>query len=246
MNYVPMVDILEQIAVETGEALLSQSVKVMEHKSRNDLLTENDLWSENRIIGRLRQTWPNINIISEENNPDSPLEGMTVVVDPIDGTCNYAAGIDMYGIQMALFDQQTCVGAVIYFPANGDTYRAVKGGGAWKNGSRLLVNRDIPDSDGILLISDYYDNIHIPMDTQFDLVKSLQGKFLKTRHFGAACVDFVMLAESKAQAYITYYHKIWDIAPGLLIATEAGCRYSMVDGSSFEYGKPGLVVRSNM
>lgn len=244
MNYCAMVDIMEQVARETGEALRSQSVRVMEHKSKNDLLTENDLWTEDRIIRQLRDRCPDINIISEENNPDSPLNGMTVVVDPIDGTCNYAAGIDLYGIQLALFDQQTCVGAIIYFPTSGDTYRAIKGEGAYKNGNRLQVNRDIPNSDGILLISDYYDNIHIPMDKQFDLVKSLQGKFLKTRHFGAACVDFVMLAESKAQMYITYYHKIWDIAPGLLIATEAGCEYSMVDGCRFEYGKPGLVVRS--
>ncbi len=244
MNNLKILGIMASVAHEAGQELLCQTVRVVEHKTRNDLLTQNDLDTENLIIRRLRELCPDVNIISEEYNPDAELEGTTIVIDPIDGTCNYAAGIDLYGVQMALFEGETCVASVMYFPTSGDMYTAQKGQGAYKNGQRIMVNRDIAPKDGILIISDYYDNIDIPMDDQFKVVKSLQGKFLKTRHFGAACVDFAMMANSNAQMYITYYHKIWDIAPGLLIATEAGCSYSMVDGSPFEYGKPGLVVRS--
>lgn len=242
MKYLKELGVMAAAATEAGQELLSQNVEVIEHKSKNDLLTKNDIETENRIIAKIRSEFPDINIVSEENNPNAKLEGLTVVIDPIDGTCNYAAGLDLYGVQMALFDGDTCVAALMYFPASGDMYTAIKGEGAFKNGQRIRVNRSIAPESGILLISDYYSNIEIPMDAQFNLVKSLQDKFLKTRHFGAACVDFAMMANSNAQMYITYYHKIWDIAPGLLIATEAGCSYSMVDGSDFEYGKPGLIV----
>lgn len=242
MKYLKELGAMAAAATEAGQELLCQSVQVIEHKSKNDLLTKNDIDTENRIIASIKSKFPNINIVSEENNPNARLEGLTVVIDPIDGTCNYAAGIELYGVQMALFDEGECVAAVIYFPATGDMYTAIKGQGAYKNGQRIMVNKNIAPKDGILIISDYYDNISIPMDEQFKLVKSLQSKFLKTRHFGAACVDFAMLVNSCAQMYITYYHKIWDIAPGLLIATEAGCTYGMVDNSDFEYGKPGLVV----
>ena len=84
-----------------------------------------------------------------------------------------------------------------------------------------------------------------PFDKQFELVKHLQNHFLKTRHFGAACVDFSMLVKGHGLAYITYYHKIWDIAPGLLIATEAGCVVGALDRDTYEYGRPGLVVANN-
>ena len=76
-------------------------------------------------------------------------------------------------------------------------------------------------------------------------MKVKQKHFLKTRHFGAACVDFTMLAEGHALAYISYYHKLWDIAPGLLLAKEAGFVYSAVDADEYRYHRPGIVVAAN-
>lgn len=245
MTYKEILMVMETVAREAGQGLLTQKAEVVGNKTKNDLLTQNDIDTEDRIISGIRSFFPEVNILSEENNPETDLEGLTVVIDPIDGTCNFAAGIDLYGVQMALFDEQDCVASLIYLPVSDEMYTAIKGEGAYKNGHRIFVSRDVPPEQGILIISDYYPDISVSMDAQFDLVKKLQGKFMKTRHFGAACVDFTMLVNSCAQTYITYYHKIWDIAPGLLIATEAGCVYGMVDGSEFEYGKPGLVVNAN-
>ena len=218
---------------------------VNSHKTKNDLLTENDLATENYIISELKRYYPEVNIISEEYNPDNELEGVTVIIDPIDGTCNYAVGMDLFGIQLAVFEDGECQASLLYFPVSGDIFTAEKGKGAYLNGKPLRVDADASPKDGMLFISDYYDSIDIPMDKQFGLVKALQKYFLKTRHFGAACVDFSMIAKGHGVAYITYYHKIWDIAPGLLIATEAGCVYGSVDGGDYRYGAPGLVVATN-
>lgn len=237
---------IAEVTRAAGEKLLSQTVTVASHKTKNDLLTENDLAIENFIIDELKKTYPDINIVSEEYNPDNALDdGLTVVIDPIDGTCNFAVGLSMFGIQLAVFTENVCRGAILYFPVSGDTFTAEEGKGAYLNGKRLWVNKEAKPSDGMLLISDYYDSIDIPFDKQFALVKDLQKHFLKTRHLGAACVDFSVLAKGHALAYVTYYHKLWDIAPGLLIAREAGCVCGAVDRDAYEYGRPGLVVANN-
>lgn len=236
---------LDDVTVAAGKRLLSQTVTVNSHKTRNDLLTQNDLWIEDFILKELRKDYPQIHIVSEEYNPQNIPDGLTVVIDPIDGTCNFAAGLPLFGIQTAVFDGNVCQGALLYFPTSGDRLTAQKGKGAYWNGRRLRVNEATPSSDGLLLISDYYEEMDIPFEKQFALVKKLQARFLKTRHFGAACVDFSMLAKGHALAYITYYHKLWDIAPGLLAACEAGCVFASLDREAYEYGRPGLVVANN-
>ena len=184
-------------------------------------------------------------VVSEEYHPDATPQGLSVVIDPIDGTCNFAAGIPMFGVQMAVMEDALCQGAVLYLPCTKQLFRARLGKGATCNGSPLRVNTSAVPADGVLLISDYYGNIQIPMDRQFSLVQSLQSIFLKTRHLGAACIDFTTLAQGQALGYVTYYHKLWDIAPGLLLCKEAGCVCGAVDAPTYEYGKPGLVVANS-
>lgn len=236
---------VKEVAVEAGKLLLTQTAIVNSHKTKNDLLTENDLMIENFIIGKIREEYPDINIVSEEYNPDNLPKGETVIIDPIDGTCNFAAGLDLYGVQLAIMKDGACLYSVLYFPESDNLFTAEKGKGAFLNGKRLVVNDKTSSRDGMLIISDYYDNIDYDFDNQFELVKRLQKSFLKTRHFGAACVDFSFIAQGRALAYITYYHKIWDIAPGLLLAQEAGCVSARLGSEKYEYGKTGLVVANN-
>ena len=235
----------EELIKEAGKKLLKQTVAISKHKTANDLLTENDLLIETFLVESVLKNFPFVNIVSEESNADKPLSGISVVIDPIDGTCNYAVGTERFGIQMAIFEETECVAAYLYFPVQEILISAFKGQGAYLNGEKLTIDKEQASNDGMLLISDYYGNIDIPMDKQFDLVKSLQKTFLKTRHYGAACVDFAEIVRKRAVAYICYYHYIWDIAPGLFIAKECGCVYSFVNGEEYRYGVPGLVVANN-
>lgn len=234
-----------RIIKKTGNKLLKQAVIVISHKSRNDLLTQNDLFIEKTIISQIKKSFPDINIVSEETKNDIKLKDYTIVIDPIDGTCNFAAGIDMYGIQIALFYENECRFSAIYIPRSKKLFSAYLDGGAYLNGKKLccIPNKPI---DGILLTSDYCDDIEVPLEKQFDLIKELQSKFLKTRLMGAACIDFTMLAENKATAYITYYNKLWDIAPGLLLVKEAGFVCGMLEGDIYLPGKVGLVIASDL
>lgn len=236
---------LERIVREAGKKLLAQEVIVSRHKTKNDLLTENDILIENFIVEQIKKLDPSASVVSEENYASGSLTGRCYVVDPIDGTCNFAAGLTLYGIQIAYFEDEVCRAAVLYFPASDNILTATYGGGTFWNGVRVHVDTAAKAEDGVLIISDYYGDVSVPMHKQFSLVEALQPSFLKTRHFGAACIDFSLIVCGHALAYITYYSKIWDISPGLLAAKEAGCVYAATDGSPYRYGEAGLVVANN-
>ena len=240
-----LIECCKNLIVEAGERLLRQTAVVSAHKTKNDLLTENDLAIERFLMGELAARFPKVNLISEETAANGRLQGVSVVIDPIDGTCNYAVGSPLFGIQLAVFDGEECVASVLYFPVQKQLLFAQKGEGAYWNGERLRVNPNVDSGDGVLLISDYYAGQAISMQKQFALVQALQSVFLKTRHLGAACVDFSTLARGQALAYVCHYSHIWDIAPGLLAATESGCVYAPLCGGEYRYGQPALVVANS-
>lgn len=244
MNNDAIYKLLADTIVMVGKKLLKETVEIDSYKNANDLLTKNDLAAERFIIDKIKDSFPNINIISEETFPNSLLEGICVVIDPLDGTCNFSVGNGLFGVQVALFENGVCEFSAIYIPQSDKLFLAYHKKGAYLNGKRIYV-KDLTARGGILLISDYYDNVEISMDKQFQLVKNNQNKFLKTRHFGAACIDFTNLAEGKAAAYICYYSKLWDIAPGLLLVQEAGLVCGMLDGGEYSRDRVGLVVANN-
>lgn len=242
---VKLINELKNILKNAGDFLLKQDIQINSHKTLNDLLTENDLLVEEYIISNIKNKFPFVNIVSEETSSTNSLNGISVVIDPIDGTCNYANELDLFGIQVAVFEESILIGSVIYFPLKEEVVYAIKGKGVFINDKKIVLNKSKKAKDSILLISDYYSNIDIDLDKQFELVKKLQSKFLKTRHLGAACIDFLTLAKSQAVAYITYYHYIWDIAPGLLICEELGCVYKHISGKDYEFSTPGLVISNS-
>lgn len=236
---------LETIIKKTGNEIKSSKPHILKNKSIHDWQTYNDILVENSLIKAIKRTYKNVNIISEENYSENKLIDNTFVIDPIDGTCNFADNIDIFGIQLAYFYNKTCIASFIYLPCKNEMFFAYNSKGCFLNGKQIFIDKSQKTNDGFLIISDYYDNIEIPMKKQFDLVYNLQKYFLKTRHFGAACYDFSLLVKNSAVAYITYYHKIWDIAPGLLLIKEAGGVYENINENEFNYCNKGIIIANN-
>lgn len=236
---------LECILFEAGQILLEQDIMVNCHKTKNDLLTENDISIEKFVVSEITKFDPSASIVSEETYANGNLSGRCYIIDPIDGTCNFASGLSLYGIQVAYSEDGIIKASVLHYPATKDTITALNGDGTYLNGKRVSVDVSAEAQDGFLIISDYYDDVDTPMTKQFELIQALQSSFLKTRHFGAACIDFSMLVKRNAVAYICYYSKVWDIAPGLLAALEADCVCSALDGTPYKLGNSGLVVANN-
>lgn len=232
---------------EQGKAILEGvSGEAVCHKSANDLLTKADLALNDFFTRAIQTAFPEAKIIAEESENGTLGDELTFVVDPLDGTCNFSRGVKLHGIQIAVMENKECVASLVGLPRLDLVYYAEKGKGCYRNGERIRIDANISHEDGILSLSDFYhDEDDIEFDDQFKLVAALQGDFLKTRLFGAACYDFAALAEGQSQAYLCYYRHIWDIAPGLLLAKEAGAVYARLNGSEYHYGDESIVVANN-
>ena len=220
------------------------NVSEVKHKTDHDFLTDADLKMEELLIDEIKRRYPDANIISEETRASGDLNGNTFIIDPIDGTCNYVNSIPLYGIQIAYFQDDECTASAIYNAQNESIYWATLGGGAFCDGRRLEV-KDIRHAEGVLILSDFYDDSFTSVSEQLRIVEKMRGSFLKIRLFGAACYDFTSLADNLSQAYFCQYRNIWDIAPGLLIASESGCCYCSFDGKDYQYGDKCLLVANS-
>lgn len=237
---------VKAIVKKAGSFLLSESVEIEKHKNANDLLTKNDVETESYILELIKRKYPDVNIISEELNADSSLKGITVVIDPIDGTCNYAAGLDFFGIQVAIFSGNEVVASVIYLPRKKEMFSAFKDEGCYLNNKLIKIDANKSASDSVLILSDFYKDQVVNFNKQYDLVKELHDSFLKTRLFGAACIDFTYLVKNNASTYICNYSNIWDIAPGLFLVKEAGGVYASLVNDEYKFTEPALVVSNNI
>ena len=234
------------ILVKSAKHIFFEEHKSLEHKNANDILSEADLRLNEFFVDAIKQEYPKAKIIAEESKNEPLTDELTFVIDPLDGTCNYANKIPLCGIQVAVLKEKEPIISIIYLPYTDEFYYAKKGEGAYLNDKRITVDASIKHNDGILITSDFYlENKDVPYDKQYELVKSLKLDFLKTRLLGAACVDYTYLATSKAVGYICYYDNIWDVAPGLLIVQEAGLLVRRVNGKPYKFGASSLVVANN-
>lgn len=245
MEYQKHAKIIEKIFKQAFKKIMQNGVGEFEHKRVNDLVTDADINMDRFISSKLKKHFPTYNLLTEELANNTKLEGYTFVLDPIDGTCNYANGLNLSGIQLAVFKNKTCVFSIIYLPYVKETYTAYLNGGAFLNGKKLKINSQIKNTEGIIELSDFYTQHSIKIEKQLDLVKNLQNKFLKTRLFGAACIDFTNLVTNKTQAYVSYYYHLWDIAPGLLLVKEAGAYVGSLTKEAYEYGDRNIIIANN-
>ncbi|MCR5349327.1 MAG: inositol monophosphatase [Bacilli bacterium] len=246
MDHDRVLDFLVSLYGEAKPRFLSLSPKTIKHKRANDILTDADVSMNGFFVEAIKKEYPEASIIAEESQNDQLGEGYTFVVDPIDGTCNYALGLPLCGIQIALVYKKEPVVALLGLPHFDELYTAVKGQGAFCNGQRLSIRKETKSEDAILALSDLYsDNEEVELRHQYAAMEFLRPFFLKTRLFGAAVVDFAYLATNKAQAYLCQYHLLWDIAPGLLLALEAGAVASDCRGKPYRLGRHTLCLANN-
>lgn len=192
-------------------------------KGSHDLLTSLDTSLEKFIIKDLNKNFPSVKIVSEEFNSSAKATGTYFVIDPVDGTINFANGINcLWGIQIAFIEEDTTVASAIYSPIIGE-YMAAKGFGAYKNNKKFeTIKRSPLHSLTCLDI----DNFELYQATE----KKLKNKILKFREMGACCVNCIYMAEGCYGAYIQFEANAWDILPGFLLIEEAGALHETING----------------
>jgi len=236
-----------ELAREAGalqRAKLWQPIKI-EHKGTIDLVTEVDKASEELLVGGLQQTFPEHDFLAEENDYGSRGASHKWIIDPLDGTTNFAHGFPWFAVSMALeIEGEVCLG-IIYHPMMNELFCAVKGEGAELNGTRLQVSKRAPLQNSLLATGFPYDSA-TDRENNFAHFVNFQMSCRGIRRAGAAALDLAYVAAGRIDGFWESKLKPWDVAAGELLVREAGGRVTAFDGAAYSVYNHRIVASNGL
>ena len=220
-----------ELARKAGEELRQGfgHVKQIRRKGAVDLVTEYDLRSERLILEAIRQAFPQDAILSEEAGQVS-LGDICWMVDPLDGTTNFAHALPMFCVSIACTQGGVPALGVIYDPLREELYQALAGGGASLNGEALRVSEtgSLPDS---LLVTGFPYDIRTNLQNNLDHYSKLALLSRGVRRLGSAALDLAYVAAGRLDGFWELRLNPWDWAAGALLVREAGGRVTDFAGN---------------
>ena len=219
--------------------------KDVRSKTAFDLVTEVDVNIEKFLTEAILSAFPGDKIHAEELSSTQEILGRTWVIDPIDGTCNFAHGIPTYGIQCCLFDGGEPKMAVIYLPCQNELYTAMEGRGCFLNGENVTVDKSVTADTAVISVGDFTHKSDRLAALQYKAVGYLYPRVSKLRMYGAASVDYAWFVSGRLAATIFTTRNLWDIAPGILMSREAGAIVMGLDGKPYDFTKEGVMLCAN-
>ena len=193
----------------------------VEFKGDIDLVTEVDRLCEDLIVGTLREAFPDHDFLAEENSYPSTGAGCKWIIDPLDGTTNYAHGFPWFAVSIALEVNGDVQFGVVYQPMLDEMFTAVKGKRAFLNGRPLHVSRRAPLKSSLLATGFPYDRTR-DNENNFANFIDFQLAARAVRRAGAAALDLAYVAAGRLDGYWELKLKPWDVAAGKLLVEEAG------------------------
>jgi len=213
------------------------------HKGRTDLVTETDVLCEKTIYRILNDAYPEIGFLSEEGTSDRHDDEVMWVVDPLDGTTNFAHGYPHVAVSIALIHNGASDVAVVYNPFLKELFHAELGKGAFLNGNRIYVSNVASLNDALLSTGFPYrtcEEPRLPLELFCEIVPRTQG----IRRDGAASLDLCYVASGRVDGFWELALKPWDTAAGVLLIREAGGIVTDEQGNEYSSGMT-LLAGSN-
>lgn len=221
------------------------SFEVKSKSSRHDLVTAYDKEVEEAIIAFIRHTFPEHTFLGEEggffgNDPST----IQWIIDPLDGTVNFAHSIPMFAVSIAATLKGEVLAGVIYHPLLEELFVAEKGQGAFLNGKRLKVSSITLIEEAMIATGFPYNVKDNPLHC-IELFDHLALLGTPLRRMGSAALDLAYLAAGRFDAFWEVSLKPWDVAAGRLLITEAGGQITRFDGSPLSLEEEGPVAATN-
>jgi myo-inositol-1(or 4)-monophosphatase len=213
----------------------------VDKKGAIDLVTEADTESEKTIIGTIKNAFPDHAILAEESGLNKGRSDHKWIVDPLDGTTNFAHRLGLFAISIAFALRGDTVIAIVLSPVSEELFTAVKGNGAELNGRPIKVSNAQTVSESLLVTGFPYDLIDCfnPLMTRFSkCLKASQG----VRRLGSAAIDLCFLACGRFDGFWEQNLKPWDTAAGELIAREAGATITDFANKPFNIYKKEILA----
>ncbi|MGE5190654.1 MAG: inositol monophosphatase family protein [Gemmatimonadota bacterium] len=210
-------------------------------KGEINLVTEVDRESEAFIIARIRERFPDHGILSEESAELTAPSGYRWVVDPLDGTTNYAHNYPCFCVSIGLENGGELVAAAVFDPLLGESFTATAGGGAFLNGVPIRVS-SVGDLRRSLLATGFAYDVNTSADNNFKYFREFVFAGQAIRRDGSAALDLCYLACGRFDGFWELKLRPWDTAAGLLIVREAGGTATRLDGAAYDIGAPDILA----
>ncbi len=202
---------------------------VQTKSTATDMVTEFDRASEKLIVEGMRERRPLDAIVGEEGASIPGTSGITWYIDPIDGTTNFLYDLPAWAVSIGAEDSNGPLAGVVYIPSLGEMFSATRGGGAFLNGAPIHGNT-ISDVSQALVCTGFSYSAE-QRTIQAKRVSQFIHQIRDIRRAGAAAIDLCFVACGRIDAYFEENLHQWDIAAGILIAHEAGCRSGDFSGN---------------
>ena len=210
-----------------------------------NLVTEMDRRAEAEILERLRDAFPDDAILSEEAGAAGGRSGRRWIVDPLDGTTNYAHGLPLFGVSIALQAERRVVLGVVYDPSRDELFVGERGGGATLNDARIRVSATASLDESLLVTGFPYD-IRQTRDTNLPEYAAFSVRARAVRRLGSAVLDLSYVACGRFDAFWELQLGAWDVAAGSLLVEEAGGLITAIDGRPLDIDTPTLVASNGL
>ena len=237
----------EAIARQAGAVLMEGygNVRHIRHKGAIDLVTEFDQRSEEVILSAIQQQFPEHAILAEESGHNKTVSEYQWVIDPLDGTTNFANGIPIFSVTISLSKNNSPILGVTYDPLRDEMFSAESGCGATLNHDPIHVSSRAVLEHAVISTGFPYDLRTNPRNN-LDQFVQFQLRTRAVRHLASAALDCAWTAMGRLDGYWEFGVQPWDVGAGLLIVGEAGGRVTTVHGDEYLLSNDSILVSNGL
>lgn len=224
-------EVAVQAVREAGDIIMAHfhgEKRISYKEGRSNIVTDVDVLAEGRITQILQQEYPHFSIMTEESDDIAGDLPYTWIIDPIDGTRNYAYGIPHFCVALALARGEELLLGISYDPVRGELFRAEKGQGAFLNDSPIAVSTRTSLGESLVGFDMGYD-AEIGQEI-LGVASALWPGVVSVRVMGSAALGLAYVASGRLDLYFHLTLYPWDLAGGILLVSEAGGVVTELDG----------------
>ena len=228
-----LLELASRLAVEAGRMVAEGRrdvgvASVSTKSTATDMVTEFDRASEELIVAGILAARPDDGIVGEEGTDRVGTTGVDWLIDPIDGTTNFLYGLPGWAVSIAARTAEGTRAGAVYVPALDELFTARAGGGAHLDGDPIRCGTT--DDLRLALVATGFSYLPERRSEQARRVAQMLPLVRDIRRLGAASVDLCHVAAGRVDAYFEQWLGPWDLAAGVLVASEAGCSIGAIDG----------------